>query len=100
MDPKVFKDWPRSLQKIQDLSYTLFIDIIVLSIYRLFDPKEKRILEDMKAALQQDSIGDWFPMLKYSVIMVYGFFGFPFHAANLPNSLIIHTIIDQTEDFC
>ena len=27
----------------------------------------------MKDSLQQDSIGDWFLMLKYSIIRVYGF---------------------------
>ena len=61
--------------KIQgfDRYYILFIDRIVLNICRLFNPKEKRISEDMKASLQQDSIGDWFLMPKYSVIRVYGF---------------------------
>ena len=78
MDPEVFKDWPQSVQNFQDWYYTLFINRIVLSICRLFDPKEKRISEDMKAALLKDSIGDWFLMPKYSVIRVYGFSATPF----------------------
>ena len=68
MDIEVFKCWPWFVQKFQN--YTLLIDRIVLSICRLFDPKEKRISEDMKASLQQEGIGDWFMMQKYSVIRV------------------------------
>ena len=56
----------------------MFIEIIVLSIYRLFDPKEKRISKDMKVALQQGSIEDWLLMPKYSVIRLYGFSTAPF----------------------
>ena len=78
MDPEVFKDWPRYVQKIQDWSYTLFLDRIVLSVSKLFNPKEKRISKDMKAALQQEGIGYWFSMQKYSVIRVYGFLAAPF----------------------
>ena len=78
MDPEVFKEWPRSIYKIQDWSYTLLIDRIVVSISRLFNPKEKRISEDMKVSLQQECIGDWFLMQKYSIIKVYGFLASPF----------------------
>ena len=54
------------------------MDRIVLNISRLFNLKEKRISEEMKVSLQEEGIGDWFQMQKYSVIRVYGFSAAPF----------------------
>ncbi len=49
-----------------------------MSVSRLFDPKVKRIPEEMKSSLQQVSVGNWFMRNEHSVIRVYGFTGAPF----------------------
>lgn len=77
MESKLFKQWPSTFQMSQNLSCTQFIDRVILSISRLFDPKVSRISEDMKSLLQQESVGDWFLRKDNSLIRVYGFTASP-----------------------
>ena len=78
MDSEAFQQWPPSLQFTKDWSYTQFVDIIVFCIARLFNPKVKRISEEMKQALQKEPVGDWFLRKEYSMMRIYGFTASPY----------------------
>ena len=78
MDSEAFQQWPPSLQFTKDWSYTQFVDIIVFCIARLFNPKVKRISEEMKQALQKEPFGDRFLRKEYSMMRIYGFTAAPY----------------------
>ena len=79
--------------------------MIFLNISSLFNPKEKRISESMKATLQHESIGYWFLKEKYSMIRAYGFLACPFLLPIFLTStvfvleLIRHRIVADEEHF-
>jgi len=49
MDSELFKQRPSVFLPTQDWSYFQFIDKVVLSIFRVFDPKISRISEELKS---------------------------------------------------
>lgn len=77
MDSELFRQWPSVLLPAQDWSFTQFIDKVILSIFRLFDPKISRISEELKSFIHTDLIGSWFLSKDHSLIRVFGFSAAP-----------------------
>ena len=77
MDSKLFRQWPSFLLPGQDWYFTHFIDKVVLSIFRLFDPTISRISEELKSFIHPDLIGSWFLSKDHSLIRVFGFSAAP-----------------------
>ena len=73
MDSELFRQWPSVLLPAQDWSFTHFINKVVLSIFKLFDPKISRISEELKSFIHPDLIGSWFLSKDHSLIRVFGF---------------------------
>ena len=77
MDSELFRHWPLVLLPAQDWSFTQFIEKVVLSIFRLFDPKISRISKEVKSFIHPDLIGSWFLSKDHSLIRVFGFSAVP-----------------------
>ncbi len=55
-----------------------FIDRVILSVFRVFNPKVSRILEKLREMLNPDLVGNWFLSQDHSLIKVFGFIGTPY----------------------
>ena len=78
MDSETFEKWPPSLPFYHSWSYSKFIDLIILNLFRLFNPEVSRISTELKEMLNPDLIGDWFLAKNFSLIRVFGFTGAPY----------------------
>jgi hypothetical protein len=54
------------------------MDLIVLNLFRVFNPEISRISNDLKEILNPDLIGDWFLAKNFSLVRVFGFTGSPY----------------------
>ena len=77
-DPETFKKWPPSSPFYHTWSYAKFIDLIILNLFRVFNPEINRISNDLKEILNPDLIGDWFLAKNFSLVRVFGFTGSPY----------------------
>ena len=77
-NPETFEKWPPSLPFYHAWSYAKFIDLIILNLFRLFNPEVSRISTDLREILNPDLIGDWFLAKNFSLVRVFGFTGSPY----------------------
>ena len=77
-DPETFKKWPPSFPFYHTWSYAKFIDLVILNLFRVFNPDISRISNDLREILSPDFIGDWFLAKNFSLVRVFGFTGSPY----------------------
>ena len=78
IDPETFEKWPPSVPFYHSWSYSEFIDLIVLNLFRLFNPEVSRISTELREILNPNLVGDWFLAKNFSLIRVFGFTGAPY----------------------
>jgi hypothetical protein len=78
IDPVTFKKWPPTVPFYHAWPYAQFIDLIILSIFRVFNPELSRISKDLREILNPELIGDWFLAKSFSLVRVFGFTGSPY----------------------
>ena len=78
MDLDLFKKWPPTIAINHTWPYSKFVDKVILSIFRIFNPKVSRISKELKEVLNPELVGDWFLSQDHSMIRVFGFTGSPY----------------------
>ena len=78
IDPETFEKWPPTLPFYHDWSYSKFIDLVILNLFRLFNPELSRISNDLREILNPDLVGHWFLAKNFSLVRIFGFTGAPY----------------------
>ncbi len=73
----LFKQWTPTVLITRTWSFSQFVDRVVLSIFRVFNPKVNRISKELNEILKPDLIGNWFLSQDHSLIRVFGFTSAP-----------------------